>query len=726
MSDGNLPDEEDQHHRSASFSQSNAPTTSNPSAFQPVASRSQSFSHVLPNHVASYASQLQIQQALFNQILTRQDPSAEVPPPNPVQIAVHNFLHNLGQNQAQNQVQSPVQNPAPLANQNAVAQALIQNLLQNVNAAQVQQQLPQPVPISVPQPQPAPQPIQNLSQPSLNYLNNLLAQTQAGPYNNEQLAAAVRLQLQQVQKVQELQRQQQAQNLLTALQQQHLRREQQSIEQTAFLNMMARSVDAHSSTAAPITAPVSVPSTVPADVPPTAPDTPSTSSIDQILLRFHMDYLANQGLPETPKSETLSPCMSSTTSSANPVSALSLEQTSALLRLIQPQLTSSSLQSPVKDAKQTSSTEPKPIESFRQRSATSTKADKTVQFVSGRNRSSFSFNSSTSSGVPGCLYEPPSTSTSTPTRRGPGRPRRHPDTLVKVNLPIERKTNPIIDAGRVPTATDCSSTICTYLMGLNLSHEVDFSKKALESLVKKLKDRHDDLERFITVVRKQGMCETGCIVIQRTLDGRLQVAGRKGFPHVVYARIFRWPDLAKNEIKGIAACPNSFDTKNDHVCVNPFHYERHNNHNSPTVVAAQEAATEASPQQAQKRSLPAAEKSIVPDPNVRSIEAAHTSEKYKPMKWYMKLTDDEKTPTKDTSKSSPECEPRTKISRMANPHCDRPEHSAFRPPQECPYVLTDLKMVEDSKWGETYQNSCEVRICLFSDCLYSRFCLCLQ
>jgi hypothetical protein len=66
-----------------------------------------------------------------------------------------------------------------------------------------------------------------------------------------------------------------------------------------------------------------------------------------------------------------------------------------------------------------------------------------------------------------------------------------------------------------------------------------------------------------------------CITIPRSLDGRLQVCHKKGLPHVIYCKIFRWPDLqSHHELKSIDSCQYSFCLKRNQVCINPYHYER--------------------------------------------------------------------------------------------------------------------------------------------------------
>ncbi|KAI8503350.1 Mothers against decapentaplegic 4 [Branchiostoma belcheri] len=125
------------------------------------------------------------------------------------------------------------------------------------------------------------------------------------------------------------------------------------------------------------------------------------------------------------------------------------------------------------------------------------------------------------------------------------------------------------------TSNDACLSIVHSLMCHRQGGETEtFAKRAIESLVKKLKEKKDELDSLITAITTNGAHPSKCVTIQRTLDGRLQVAGRKVFPHVIYAKIWRWPDLHKNELKHVKYCKFAFDIKADYVCVNPYHYER--------------------------------------------------------------------------------------------------------------------------------------------------------
>ncbi|XP_062860401.1 mothers against decapentaplegic homolog 3b [Trichomycterus rosablanca] len=67
----------------------------------------------------------------------------------------------------------------------------------------------------------------------------------------------------------------------------------------------------------------------------------------------------------------------------------------------------------------------------------------------------------------------------------------------------------------------------------------------------------------------------GSRVSKKSLDGRLQVSHRKGLPHVIYCRLWRWPDLqSHHELRAIDLCEFAFHMKKDEVCVNPYHYQR--------------------------------------------------------------------------------------------------------------------------------------------------------
>ena len=54
-----------------------------------------------------------------------------------------------------------------------------------------------------------------------------------------------------------------------------------------------------------------------------------------------------------------------------------------------------------------------------------------------------------------------------------------------------------------------------------------------------------------------------------------QVSHRKGLPHVIYCRVWRWPDLqSHHELKPLDICEYPFTSKQMEVCINPYHYKR--------------------------------------------------------------------------------------------------------------------------------------------------------
>jgi len=101
-----------------------------------------------------------------------------------------------------------------------------------------------------------------------------------------------------------------------------------------------------------------------------------------------------------------------------------------------------------------------------------------------------------------------------------------------------------------------------------------WTEKAVKSLVKKLKKVDgtiDELEKAITTQD----ANTKCVTIARSLDGGLQVSQKKGLPHVIYCKLWRYPELnSHHELKAVEHCTFAFHLRREEVCVNPYHYTR--------------------------------------------------------------------------------------------------------------------------------------------------------
>uniref|UniRef100_A0A1I7XJ04 Mothers against decapentaplegic homolog n=1 Tax=Heterorhabditis bacteriophora TaxID=37862 RepID=A0A1I7XJ04_HETBA len=60
-----------------------------------------------------------------------------------------------------------------------------------------------------------------------------------------------------------------------------------------------------------------------------------------------------------------------------------------------------------------------------------------------------------------------------------------------------------------------------------------------------------------------------------------KVSHKKGLPHMIYCRVWRWPDLQSHqELRPIPEClyPHDNNNKSQHICINPYHYQRIDHH----------------------------------------------------------------------------------------------------------------------------------------------------
>ena len=100
----------------------------------------------------------------------------------------------------------------------------------------------------------------------------------------------------------------------------------------------------------------------------------------------------------------------------------------------------------------------------------------------------------------------------------------------------------------------------------------DWAETAIGILTKKVKK--GDLKELEKALSKPSH-PTNCVTIPRSSDGRMQVSHRKELPHVMYCRLWRWPDLQSHyELKPLDLCEFAYTRNKQEVCMNPYHYYR--------------------------------------------------------------------------------------------------------------------------------------------------------
>lgn len=147
----------------------------------------------------------------------------------------------------------------------------------------------------------------------------------------------------------------------------------------------------------------------------------------------------------------------------------------------------------------------------------------------------------------------------------------------KVNPNLDnnmQQGNDSISAGSASNRTNSSS----------ISNHNKLCEKAIRQLVKKIKKNPgalEELEKAVTTRNSNSKCIS---IPLKSNSQQAQQISRKTLPHVVFCRIWRWPDLQNcNELKAVSHCQHAYTHTNPKksddsqlVCINPYHYMRCN------------------------------------------------------------------------------------------------------------------------------------------------------
>lgn len=111
-------------------------------------------------------------------------------------------------------------------------------------------------------------------------------------------------------------------------------------------------------------------------------------------------------------------------------------------------------------------------------------------------------------------------------------------------------------AANAPTSADACLSIVHSLMCHRQGGESEsFAKRAIESLVKKLKEKRDELDSLITAITTNGAHPSKCVTIQRTLDGRLQVKCVRFILMYIFF-VFMWSGSRQKRVSSCDLCSN--------------------------------------------------------------------------------------------------------------------------------------------------------------------------